>query len=215
MSDSVELSSVRGILPARDSRSLVVGASGSGKSLMTKALARHLVREARLIVTDPKAEWYKDNPGARRLYTRITRPEELRWEFRYPILFQPPAIEFDNPDIYDPIFQIAWKRANLTVINDEIMFMGSRPTRYMRAIMAQGRSRSIRIINGTQRPANIPLVTITEANTLYAFYLSDKDDIRRIRQMIPEYDPDALGKFEFWFKRLGQPAIKLYYDPTT
>jgi DNA helicase HerA-like ATPase len=199
---------IRDILPPIDGRALVVGMSGTGKSTLMRGIMRAIERSARVLVTDPKAEW----PPAR--YTLITRPQEFRFEFRYPILFRPPAQEFDNPDVYDPLFQEVWRRKDMTVYNDEIMFMGNRPTRYMRAIMAQGRSRNIRIINGTQRPKWIPKVTITEANTFYAFHLSDSEDIRAIRQMIPEYDPREIdvSRHEFYFKRLGKPARIMRYE---
>lgn len=198
----------RSILPPVDGRALVVGMSGTGKSTLMRRIMREIEKDSKVLVTDPKADW------PRRDYTVITRPIELRWEHRYPILFVPPAVEFDDPDLYDPIFEVAWNRRNITVYNDEIMFLGSRPTRYLRAIMAQGRSRGIRMINGTQRPKFIPKVTITEANTFYAFHLSDVDDVRAIRQMVPEYNPAKIdvSKHEFFFKRLGQPARICRYE---
>lgn len=201
------ITGIRSILPPIDGRALVVGMSGSGKTTLMKRIMREIETTSRVLVTDPKAEW----PRAR--YTTITRPSEFKYEYRYPILFIPKADDFDNPDVYDPLFKICWERKDITIYNDEIMFLGTRPTRFLRAIMAQGRSRKIRIINGTQRPKTIPKVTITEANTFYVFKLTDIEDIRAVRQMVPEYDPEELEEYEFFFKRIGQPARKLVYEP--
>jgi hypothetical protein len=70
---------------------------------------------------------------------------------------------------------------------------------FARALYQQGRARGVSVINCTQRPHRVPLYVYSEAHTLYSFRLNLKNDIQRIREIDPFYDPERLAKYECFY----------------
>lgn len=178
-------------------RSVIIGLSGCGKTNLARELI-NVIPDA--VIIDSKREWPHEG------YNVITRAVELPWQLklgRFPILYKPGPHEFSNLKVYDRIFEQLFKRGNVTCYIDEIAAFATanQSPHYLKALYAQGRSRGIRMIGGTQRPSGIPKSCITECNGFYCFSLNDKQDQRTVQAYVKGYSSDDLDQYEFFYYR--------------
>lgn len=206
------------ISPKRDERLLIVGRSGTGKTTILKKLIEPMARTEPVIIFDSKPD-FDPVPAwkpSKNIYKKL--PGMLLFGQLKPGLY---VYHTKYPDYADPmvgrICLAALKRKNVTLVFDEIMdfVRGTLVPMPIAKVLRQGRSKNVRVIVGSQRPAGIPRIALTEASKVIAFRLTSQDDRLRLSK---EIAPDMLqqpgpGRYDFWFMDvLSQEKAELIHQ---
>ena len=183
-------------------RMVAVGKTGSGKTFLMKYLTRGLNR---LIVLDPKStidpkEWHLDwvDGGGLR---DLQKGKDARLLVR--------AYEMADWITY---LQAAWDATNTVVYIDELYalveFGRVAPPRILSQLYTQGRERKVGVWGATQRPAWVPLFTLSECDWFFAFRTQLQDDRKRLAEMmgeevlnpIPVNDPHGFWMYNVYWE---------------
>lgn len=195
-----------------NARVFLGGMTGSGKTFM----AKHLLKDSkRLVVMNVKddPDLIKDmglQPETVRNWRKLAQGYAMKISV---------AHEIGDPNLYDyyaDAFRKAFNCANVRVYIDELYDViknsQTAPT-YLRALYTRGRQaiedKEGDIVSGnmgafacSQRPASIPLFTLTESSHFFIFRMTNKDDRDRVSQYThpalaePIPDEDEHG---FWY----------------
>ena len=207
------------ICPAPNERLFIAGATGSGKTELMRACLRTIRREP-IIIFDTKPEfearhWWdprrlrmRERRNADPLAEAIFLPKGVPLKSLTPgvYVFRPEYPEYGDPRV-TPILLAALKRGNCTLVIDELgdFSRGGYVHPALGKVIRQGRKKRVRMLIGSQRPAGIPLIAITEANKVCCFFLMSDDDRKRMAKyvnaammQIPQTE------FGFWFAKRGR-----------
>lgn len=174
------------LVPKGDERGVIVGMSGSGKSYLATELLKHCVN---VVILDPKRMFKFPN---------LTVAEDAKTFVqclkanRFPLAYRPKPKDLTNVKAYNEVLEAVYNRGNLTLYVDDLVGVmeGTRFPHYLQVIYQMGRAKNIRTLSAIQRPAKIPLFTISEATRLYIFKLNIAADMKRIREMTHGYEPE-------------------------
>lgn len=175
------------LIPKHGERALIVGRSGSGKTLFARWLLWHLPQT---VIYDFKHEPAFDAMGpivdstadAWRMFAEEPHTEYVIVRPDHRLLADPFALDELLLDHYD-------RGAGYTAYLDEAYTVhrsGRAGPGYL-ALLTRGRSREITTISATQRPAFLSLYALTEANHIFAFRLQHQDDRARLGNIIEGY----------------------------
>lgn len=168
-------------LPGANHRTVVIGASGTGKTVLGAwLLSKQRFNERPWVCLDFKNEelWdlvgdppmrdlkLGDMPGKRGLYRMTVFPG------------QEEALEAWHWAI--------WKRENVGLFVDEVSLVQSKAA--FKAILRQGRSKRIPVIACTQRPVDVDREVFTESNYVSVFRVDDMRD-HKVIQMFTRAAP--------------------------
>lgn len=178
---------------SRDSRTLVVGKTGSGKTTLARVFLQSIDR---LIVIDSK---FTIDPGEWQADKIETLPQELPDQFRY-------IVRSDDPQ---SLGEKLIRFSDYVIYIDELYAIftsaGSASPGW-RGLWTRGREYRIAVWAGVQRPVKIPLETISEADHYFCFRLSWPEDRRRMSEVmgvtIPQLPPRSFI--------YGHPATEQY-----
>lgn len=191
------------VLPP-DSRGLIVGNSGSGKSYLAKNI---LVNITSPVIIDSKWDFEPlgdavvfHSPSAF-LAGWINVPEPVN------ILYRPDT-EYDDIDSYDvvlmEIFNAAREgRRRSTTYIDEVTLVAPSSQKYprgLRALSNQGRSLGAALLAVTQRPSNIPMFLIGNALLCWMFALNLEEDIIRMSGIMGAEVKTPLARYAYWWR---------------
>jgi hypothetical protein len=160
-------------------RIITVGKTGSGKTFLMKYLTRGLKR---LMVLDPKAmidpaEWHLDWVDKARLRD-LAKGEDCRILVR----------SYENE--WASYLQAAWEAGNTVIYIDELYalveFGRIAPPRILSQLYTQGRERVVGVWGATQRPAWVPMFTLSECDWFFAFRTQLQDDRKRLAELMGE-----------------------------
>lgn len=177
-------------------RMFVAGLSGTGKSTLEREIAEHIppAKDSKgelhgwcVVVVDSKRDWEH-----RTLIDKaLGRNKRQRWQalpatdLRFVpdgyYVYRPKSFPERNDAGARRIFRSCLQRRYCVIIVDELADFGATAgIPELGKMIRQGRSKHCIIICGTQRPAGIVLLAITEANKLAVFELGSKDDYDRL-----------------------------------
>ena len=183
-------------------RLIAVGKTGSGKTFLMKYLTRGLNR---LMVLDPKAmidpaEWHLDwvDSGGLR---DLMKGKDARLLVR----------TYDTQE-WNVYLQAAWEASNTVVYIDELYalveFGRVAPPKILSQLYTQGRERLVGVWGATQRPAWVPMFTLSECDWFFAFRTQLQDDRKRLAEMmgpevldsIPVSDPHGFWMYNIYWE---------------
>lgn len=167
-----------------DQRVLFVGKTGSGKTHLAEYMSEPI---SRLIAFDPK-------PSLRKWERLETVTSLNHADVRALRRGENRRIRIPDPqkgmDGWLPWLQLVWEIGDVTVYIDEInlvVYPKRNPSIQFSRLYQQGRERGIGVWGATQRPVNIPLICVTEAEWLFEFRIGNKAD----RKLIADYGDDS------------------------
>lgn len=193
------------MLPKSDQQLFVAGQKGSGKSTFIRGLLDKLPKRELTIVFDTKGEWkarhwwqhwkHGTHPAVFLPHTQIKRlaPGTYIFRPRYP--------EYSDPRV-GKILQGCLKRGHCTIVIDELTDFshGPNPLPILGKVIRQGRWKHVRMMIGTQRPAGVPIIAITEAVKTACFRLKSADDRARMAKWCdPAMENMPPGRHDFWW----------------
>ncbi len=200
----------RAIKLGRNDRGVLIGATGCGKT----TLARFLIEDKNKpysVVYDAKiSESIGKWPHAFFDDFNLIQQSEARR-----LIYRPSVEEERDPRAQDAFFQWVYHRRYTRLYVDEAYALlgGSNPCFYLQACLSRGRERGISTLIATQRPARIPLITLSEAEHYYIFRLNWPGDRQRIEEVtgISALEQTDLENFEFiyWNALTGRRTGKL------
>lgn len=125
---------------------------------------------------------------------------------------QPAPVEDDKAVL--EYLQRIYEDENHALYFDEAYELGPR-NRGFRRLLTQGRELNIPMMYCTQRPVNCDLYALSEADYWATFHLRNPDDIDRVRDYSPDYDPSRLGKFQcHWYDVASDQGVDLSPAPS-
>jgi len=180
-------------------RAVIIGATGSGKTVMARALLRDVPR---LVVLDPKGtlgkwgleEWNEDTQ--QRLYDR--EPVRVR------VVLEGGR---DSEKFWESVLQEVYEATDLVAYIDEAYGINdsTKPGPWLNAVWTRGREFRETGIAATQRPRNIPRVFLTEAEHYFIFTLRHPEDRKYVAGFIaPELEEKVPDKHGFWYFNVNQ-----------
>lgn len=206
---SIKIQKFDDLIPAPNSRTVLIGKTGSGKTTFARLLLTRFYRF--VIVYDVKAmmkqsEWPDfvfvekiddlERLGDQRdLFGRVVNPK---------IIYQPVFSEVPDGgdlDSAERFFRYVYERKNTVLFIDEVygVTVGRKIPYWYKAILTRGRERKITLISATQRPKEIPVFILSESENYVVFSLQMPQDIELLERIkgIDAGAIKALDKFEF------------------
>lgn len=189
-------------LPRKDSRTTVVGSTGSGKTVFATWLlySRDLGHRVWIII-DFKGDDLLNSLGATPLTLNGKLPKE-------PGLYIIKPLPGDEA-LVSAFFRKVYERENVGVLIDET-YMVPKLDRWFRACLTQGRSKHIEMIMCTQRPKWLDTFLFTETTFFSVHNLNYLEDRKHLAAYL---DGDIPGRLvnhnSLWYDVVGQRLDRL------
>lgn len=183
-------------LPGAEDRTVVIGPTGSGKTVAAAWLLSRQNFEARpWVALDYKDEelWDRvgdppmrplklgDMPGKKGLYRLSVRPGQ-------------------DEEVEDWLWKV-WEKGNIGIFADEISLVPQKDA--FKAILRQGRSKRIPVIACTQRPVGCDREVFSESQYSMFFGLRDARDWQVIRELMGGHEATLKQKlprhWSYWY----------------
>ena len=176
--------------PDVTNRTVILGATGSGKSTCGLWFLSHMDFSIPWVAVDWKAEAMFDAVGFPPIkvigYGDIPRKPGLY------LLSPKPGEE----EILEAWLWAVWKAGRIGLYLDEAMLMPDIGA--MRAILQQGRSKHLPVIACSQRPVDIPRAFFSEASFFCLYRLNDKRDYKTVEGFVPVGDLSRTLPEHYW-----------------
>ena len=158
-------------LPGPDERSVLIGDTGSGKSVFAER-ASALYQEVHYL--DYKGELTPQVPEFRR-----TDDLRVAWRLRGHVLIRPRLSQTGRPWAQWYLSQMLRRRRDVLILVDEVYLLGGMNHSSYPPALAQiavtGRSKHLPLMVGIQRPKFAPTVLFAQANHWYVWPLGEED----------------------------------------
>lgn len=180
----------------------VAGRTGSGKTFLTK---RYLQAAFPVYVLDVKKTLNWQNVEDIEYLDRLEKVVKCR---KKKVVYQPHWDEM-KPEFYNEFFRFIYRKEEVTVWIDETMGIGTamKFPEYYKALLTRGRELGISVWSCTQRPATIPIISMSEATHFFIFDLNMKKDRVRIAEIAGEEHFLKLpGKYVFWYYNMVESS---------
>ena len=154
----------------------VAGRTGSGKTFLVKKYLEKSGLPVYVLDIKKTLKWVR---GGDTLYTE--KLSEAIASKKKKIIYQPRWEEMGE-EYYDAFFKHVYEKGDCTLWIDELMGVGNATKfpKYYKACLTRGRELGISVWSCTQRPATIPIISMSEATHLFIFNLAMKKDRERI-----------------------------------
>ncbi len=187
---------MNGIKISNSERVFIVGASGSGKTELGKFLLNKLNR---VVIIDPKHTFKLD--GFKNVWRMMGFTDLMKKQFR---LIARPKIN-DDEKLSDLIRKL-YKLKNVTIYIDELATLNdSFPSSMalLANVVRTGREKNVSVWSGTQRPRHVPLIFLTESESMFVFNLRSEADREHVAGYGGDELKDRIGNYQFWYIRSG------------
>jgi len=196
MPNLIELDS---IIPRESDRVFIVGQTGTGKTVLARAL---LQQREHVVVLDTKRRiiW----PGYT-IFTDFKKLADIDPVKTKRVVFKPTFDDIvnNNGAVINGFFRWIFERQRCALYVDELADVATGddfPFHYGKCLR-EGRELGIEVLSGTQRPTFIPQIAMSEAEHIYCFKLRMFADRQRVERLtgIASDKIAALLKREFLY----------------
>lgn len=191
-------------LPAKDSRSVIVGSTGSGKTTVACWLLAHCDWHLRpWYIIDYKGDKLINAIGAKTISVHEYPPIE-------PGLYRLDLIpELDD----EALAQFFWRvrmNENAGIYIDEGYMIEGPANRALKVLLTQGRSKNIQVLTLVQRPVFCSKFIFSEGNDFYVMRLQTDDDRKTVSGYLDSTPINRLPKFHtYWYSADDQEGAHL------
>lgn len=204
----------------RGERGLIVGQTGSGKSVMLQEQCRHAPISPVIIYDTKGDDGFFDVPTDEEEisvieslddFKRYTKQPRRKWSDY--LLIRPNNHEVGEPKILDQYLLHHYDRCKQSYcMIDEAyqMHENGKAGPGLLGIYTRGRSQGISAVACTQRPKWVSRFLLTEAQKIYIYSLTDIDDRKRMGEISPYPWKKRVDKFHFYYYKQGEEFGTLF-----
>lgn len=193
--------------PSDTQRTAIVGKTGSGKTHLGTWLLSHAdYTDKPWIVCDFKREEF---------FRSVPYMSEIGFE-KIP---QNPGLYVIRPnpgdeDQVEQLFWNIWAQEHTGLFIDE-SYMIDKYSKSYRALLTQGRSKHIPMINLSQRPVDVPRYVFSEADHMATFFLNDKADRDIVERRMPLDSGERLPDYHSrWYDVGRDKSFRVHPAPS-
>jgi len=179
-------------------RSVIIGKTGSGKSVLFDTLLKFLAKKTLIILIDTKRE-YEHIPDFKLKFLKANKGLYRVYELRHrgkTIDHVPTVVEF--------ISNLLFARKNCMLAIEE-MSQATKKNAYrlgdimphLNKLLTQGRSRGVGFLGTSQRPQQVHTDFLSQADHIISFEVTSTHDLKAMRTYIDEKHYEGLKRFEF------------------
>jgi hypothetical protein len=188
-----------------DERGAIIGASGTGKSYLAKRL---LPSHGKLAIIDSKRQFSFDA-------VVLETAKAVKWNKPDRFIFRPKPDLFGNLNELNEVYKYCYEKHPFYIYTDDVIgiMQNMRYPHYFAVDYQMGRAIKVSCLSSFQRPARVPIFMMSESTKYYCFRLNLLDDIKRVREFVPGYDPTTFSndhEFYFYDVRSGKSTAKKY-----
>lgn len=190
-------------LPASDKRTVIVGSTGSGKTFVAVwLLATRDWHKRPWFIVDFKGDDLIASIGAAEIDVYKNPPI-------VPGLYVIRPIKNRDDEALEMFLWKIWENENAGVLIDEGYMLGMRNPA-LSALLTQGRSKRIEMINLVQRPVWVDKFFFSEANHFYIMKLQLEGDRKYISEYLDNTPINRLPRFcSYWYNADEQEGVHL------
>lgn len=172
-----------------DERVAIIGATGSGKTVLAKYL---LSNSARAVVIDPKHTFVLQD-------FRVSNTRPMFLGKKYHIIYRPVV---DDDDKLSGVLHTYWKSGDTIIYIDELSTMVDgypKSIQVLSEIARTGRERRVGLWVTMQRPRWVPRLFLTESEHMMIFSLRSGEDRTYVAGFAGDEVKRTNDKFNFWY----------------
>ncbi len=180
----------------------LIGQNGRGKTYLAARLIAPYYKRQQIVVADVKHDptWSQYDGITVNTIDKLTRLPFPKYPL---IIFRPEGELAHDFERLDKVFAWVYKRGNTLLMIDEVSAMVPGAMGFGHGfadLLQRGRTRKCTVIMGTQRPAFVPRIVLTESQKFVLFFLTDIRDRKTVaaasHASLSQEIPDLHG---FWF----------------
>jgi len=196
----------------RDDRATLIGATGTGKTTLARFLIEDKYKRYSVVYDNKPSDTIAGWNDTQNVYCDFDLLQEADEER---LIYTPPVYETLDAALQDRFFEWIYQRRYTRLYIDEASALrgGTNPSYHLQACICRGRERGISTITGTQRPARVPLILMSESEHFFVFRLNMINDRQRVTEMtgISVAEQIDLTRYEFFYYNavIGQRSGKL------
>jgi len=170
--------------PENNSRTLVIGKTGSGKTTFAFYLLSISRLDRCIVAIDFKREDLFKRLAHRTRAAQFVKPSWRPTRGARGLYIVQPRAQVDDAAIEELLWAI-WRLKDRPLLFVDEAYLIPRNSPAFQAILTQGRSKGIQTIALIQRPVYVSRFVMSEASNYAVFYLTHRDDRRTVAEFVP------------------------------